>query len=52
MIIKSIYIAKVYFTSMADYKVRPVLIIKEYEKNDIIYLPLTTFQKERNYNIK
>ena len=44
--VKKIYIAKVYFTSMTDYKERPVLVIKEYEKNDIIYLPLTTSFKK------
>ena len=49
--VKKIYIAKVYFTSMTDYKERPVLIIKEYEKNDIIYLPLTTSFKKKGIAI-
>ena len=40
--VKKIYIAKVYFTSMTDYKERPILIVKGYMKNDIMYLPLTT----------
>ena len=40
--VKKIYIARVYFTSMADYKERPIFVVKEYLKNDILYLPLTT----------
>ena len=30
-----IYLAKIYFTDLSSYKIRPVLIIKELDKNDI-----------------
>ena len=39
--VKSIYLAKIYFTDLKDYKIRPILVIKEIE-NDCICLPLTT----------
>ncbi len=39
--VKNIYLAKIYFTDLKSYKIRPVLVIKEIE-NDAICLPLTT----------
>ncbi len=37
-----LFIARIYFTNMSDYKIRPILAIKEYLDNDLLYLPLTT----------
>jgi mRNA interferase MazF len=37
-----ILLAKIYFTDRMDYKVRPILIIKEYLDEDLLFLPLTT----------
>ena len=43
-----IYLAKIYFTDLSSYKIRPVLIIKELDKNDIICLQLSSqFKKDR-----
>lgn len=36
-----IYLAKIYFTDLSDYKIRPVLVIKELE-TDCVCLQLTT----------
>jgi len=40
-----IYLAKIYFTDLSDYKVRPVLIIKEY-KEDCICLQISSQIRE------
>jgi len=37
-----IYITKIFFTDLSEFKLRPVLIIKELDKNDIICLQLST----------
>ena len=43
-----IYLAKIYFTDLSSYKIRPVLIIKELDKNDVVCLQLSTqFAKDR-----
>ena len=36
-----IYLAKIYFTDLSEYKIRPVIVIKEYGE-DCICLPLTS----------
>jgi len=36
-----IYLSKIYFTDLSEYKIRPVLVIKELG-DDCICLPLTT----------
>ena len=40
-----IYLAKIYFTDLSEYKIRPVLIIKEL-KDDCICLQLTSQMNE------
>ncbi len=40
--VRKIYLTRIYYTSMTDYKDRPVLIVKEYEKFDVLFAPLTT----------
>jgi len=37
----SIYLARIYFTDLSDYKIRPVLVIKEFGE-DCLCLQLTT----------
>lgn len=37
-----IVLIKVYFTDLSEYKIRPVLIFKEYEELDYMFLPLTS----------
>jgi len=37
-----IFIAKIYFTDFSTYKYRPVVLIKEYQKEDFLYLPVTS----------
>ncbi len=39
--VKNIYLAKIYFTDLSQYKIRPVLVIKEMEE-DCICLQLTS----------
>ena len=39
--VKDIYLAKIYFTDLSQYKIRPVLVIKEI-KDDCICLQLTS----------
>ena len=39
--VKSIYLAKIYFTDLSEYKIRPVLVIKELDE-DCICLQLTS----------
>ncbi len=43
--VSRIFLAKIYFTDLSDYKIRPVLIVKDLEE-DCICLPLTT---QHNY---
>ncbi len=42
-----IYLAKIYFTDLSEYKIRPVLVIKELT-NDCICLQLTSQIKSSN----
>jgi len=42
-----IYLAKIYFTDLSEYKIRPVLVIKELD-DDCICLQLTTKYKDSN----
>ncbi len=44
----SIYLAKIYFTDGIDYKLRPILIIKQNSFGDYIYIPFTTNSKNKN----
>jgi len=44
----SIYLAKIYFTDGARFKLRPILIIKENSFGDYIYIPFTTNAKNIN----
>ncbi len=37
-----LYISKVYFTDLSEFKIRPILIVREFLKEDVLYLPLTT----------
>jgi len=42
-----IYLAKIYFTDLSSYKIRPVLILRDIE-NDVICLQLTSqFKSDR-----
>ena len=43
----SIYLAKIYFTDLSEYKIRPVLVIKVLDE-DCICLQLTTQYKNEN----
>lgn len=38
----TIQLAKIYFTNEQDYKVRPIVVVKENQFNDLLVLPLTT----------
>ncbi|MDP3683405.1 MAG: growth inhibitor PemK [Ignavibacteria bacterium] len=40
--VRKLFLAKIFFTDLSDYKLRPVLLIKEYKDEDFLYLPLTT----------
>jgi mRNA-degrading endonuclease toxin of MazEF toxin-antitoxin module len=31
-----------FFTDLSNYKIRPILVIKEYKEEDVLFLPLTT----------
>jgi mRNA interferase MazF len=42
----NIYLAKIYFTDLSDYKIRPVLVVKELDQEDVICLPISTKIKE------
>ena len=51
-----IYLAKIYFTDLSEYKIRPVLVIKELDE-DCICLQLTSKYKDNrlvisNFDIK
>jgi hypothetical protein len=37
-----IFLAEIYFTDMADYKKRPILLFYKYRDEDFLFLPLTT----------
>ena len=43
-----IYFAKIYFTDGEEYKLRPILIIKENSFGDVIYIPFTTNSNNKN----
>ena len=43
-----IYLAKIYFTDGNNYKLRPILIIKENSFGDFIYIPFTTSSNNIN----
>ncbi|MFP4487642.1 MAG: type II toxin-antitoxin system PemK/MazF family toxin [Campylobacterales bacterium] len=45
-----IYLAKIYFTDLSEYKIRPVLVIKELG-DDCICLQLTTQYKEKKLTV-
>jgi len=46
-----IYLAKIYFTDLSEYKIRPVLIIKALDKEDYICLQLTSQIKNEQLTI-
>jgi len=46
-----IYLAKIYFTDLSQYKIRPVLVIKQLD-NDCICLQLTSKIKDKSIIIK
>ena len=37
-----IVLIKVFFTDLSEFKIRPVLILKKYEKFDYMFLPITS----------
>ena len=41
-----IYLAEIYFTDLSESKIRPVLVIKELDKEDVICLQFSTKFKE------
>jgi len=41
-----IYLSKIYFTDLSEYKIRPVLVIRELDKNDVICLQLSSQIRE------
>jgi len=49
--VRKIFLAKIFFTDLSNYKFRPVLIIKEYKDEDFLYLPLTTNLNVKGLNI-
>jgi len=48
--VNKIYLAKIYFTDLSSYKIRPVLVIKEL-KDDCICLQLTSQYKKNGINL-
>ncbi len=40
-----IFLAKIHFTDMTDFKERPILLIHKYRDEDFLFLPLTTNTK-------
>ena len=40
--VRKIFLAKIFFTDLSNYKIRPILVIKEYKEEDALFLPLTT----------
>jgi mRNA interferase MazF len=38
----NIYLAKIYFTDLSSFKIRPVLVVKELDKEDVVCLQLST----------
>ena len=48
--VNKIYLAKIYFTDLKSYKIRPILVIKEL-KDDCICLQLTSQYKENGINL-
>jgi len=44
----TIYLAKIYFTNGMEYKLRPILIIKQNSFGDYIYIPFTTNAQNEN----
>ncbi|MFA4925023.1 MAG: type II toxin-antitoxin system PemK/MazF family toxin [Ignavibacteriaceae bacterium] len=49
--VRKLYLAKIFFTDLTNYKLRPVLLIKEYKDEDVLYLPLTTNLELKGINI-
>lgn len=39
---QEIVLARIYFTDFSEFKIRPVLVLKNYQKEDFLYLPLST----------
>jgi len=50
-VIGNIYLAKIYFTDLSDYKLRPVLVIKQLA-DDFLCLPLTSQLKSNALALK
>jgi len=46
-----IYLVRILFSDFTNSKVRPILIIKEYEE-DVLALPLTTSLNRKGFTIK
>jgi len=40
--VRKIFLAKIFFTDLSNYKIRPILIVKEYKDEDFLYVPLTS----------
>jgi len=49
--VKTIHLAKIYFTNEQDFKVRPVLVIQENQFEDCLVLPLTTNFNKNGFRI-
>ncbi len=49
--VKQIVLAKIYFTDLTSFKLRPILLIKKYRDEDFLFLPLTTNLKIRGIKI-
>ena len=47
----SIYLSKIYFTDLSNYKIRPVLVIKELDEEDVICLQLSSKDKKDRISI-
>ena len=48
--VNKIYLAKIYFTDLSSYKIRPILVIKEID-NDCICLQLTSQYKSNGIKL-
>lgn len=40
--VRKIFLSKIFFTDLSNFKIRPILIIKEYKDEDFLYVPLTS----------
>jgi len=41
-VVGKIFLAKIYFTDLSAYKIRPVLIFRQYQKEDYLFLPISS----------